>query len=200
MATLFGVCFNAFVLTSVLADRPPSPTALLALVALNGGASGLIQSLSPRLGGDLPTTRATAVGSLQLVGVSLAQWMPCIIQAALLPLAAQPGQAHATVGLAAKLSLGGAGLICLAALAALRLLLASCHDGRPRLCLGAPRAVAAADLLADLHRRGCDHLPRRHLAEAAGEHVLDFLADVPGNAASDEHQYFCLLRPFRRAL
>ena len=128
MATLFGVCFNAFVLTSVFADRPPSPTVLLALVALNGGASGLIQSLSPRLGGDLPTTRATAVGSLQLVGVSLAQWMPCIIQAALLPLATQPGQAHATVGLAAKLSLGGAGLICLAALAALRLLLASCHD------------------------------------------------------------------------
>jgi hypothetical protein len=76
------------------------------------------------------------VGSLQLVGVSLAQWLPCIIQFALLPLAMQPGRAHSTAGLAAKISLGAAGALCLAALSSLNLLLAECH--------AAVAAVAAA--------------------------------------------------------
>ena len=125
-ATLFGVGFNVFVLASVLVGEPPSAHVLFPLVALNGGAAGLIQSLSPRLGGDLPTTRSTAVGSLQLVGVSLAQWLPSVIQAALLPLAAL--DPHTTAGLAAVVSLGGAAALCLGAFVCLRLLLVQCRE------------------------------------------------------------------------
>ena len=127
-ATLFGVGFNAFMLISLLAGQPPSAMVLFPLVAVNGGASGVIQSLSPRLGGDLPNTKGTAVGSLQLVGVSMASTMPGLIQALLLPIAAQPGRAHETAGVAAMYSLAAAGLLCLFALTSLRLLIKNCGD------------------------------------------------------------------------
>ena len=122
-AVAFGVCFNGFMLTSLLADQPVRGALLYPLVAVNGAATGLIQSLSSRLGGDLPTTNKTAVGSLQLVGVGLAQWLPGLVQACLLPYAAQPGKAHGAAGLGATLSLAAATVLCLATLATLQVTL-----------------------------------------------------------------------------
>lgn len=125
-AALYAALFNAFMLGCVLCDHPVSGSVLYPLVAVNGGATGLVQSLSSRMGGDLPTTKRTSVGSLQLVGVSFAQWVPGLIQACLLPLALQPGHEREASRLGAILSLGAATLLCLGALSTLQLTLRVC--------------------------------------------------------------------------
>jgi hypothetical protein len=79
-AIFYASCFNAFMFWSVYTGSPVTANVLYPLTALNGVATGCVQTLSSRMGGDLPTTKTTAVGSLQLVGVALAQWLPGLIQ------------------------------------------------------------------------------------------------------------------------
>jgi len=75
------------------------------------------------MGGDLPTTKKSSVGTLQLVGVGLAQWLPGLIQACLLPYAAQPGMTRSGAWWGATVSLAAAGVLCLVTFIILQLTL-----------------------------------------------------------------------------
>ena len=65
LSLLEATLFNGFALLSVINDHPLKGSTLYPLAALNGVATGLIQTMSSRLGGDLPTTAASQLGSLQ---------------------------------------------------------------------------------------------------------------------------------------
>lgn len=117
---LYALCFNIFTFVCVLLNKTINGTVLYILAAVNGGASGLVQIMSSRLGGDLPTTMSSSVANLQLVGVSLAQWLPGLIQAILLPYAAQPGQAAAYARVGALLSVAAAAVLCFVSVLALQ--------------------------------------------------------------------------------
>uniref|UniRef100_A0A7S1TRP8 Uncharacterized protein n=1 Tax=Phaeomonas parva TaxID=124430 RepID=A0A7S1TRP8_9STRA len=124
---LVGLAFNAFVLCMV-ALRTAAPEALfLALIAVNGLATGVLQGLGASLAGQFdPYSAFSGAGALVLSGVGFGILFPCLTQCATLPFAATASgsaELHEVARIGAMVSAGTAAGACLLALAGVRLLM-----------------------------------------------------------------------------
>lgn len=86
-AIAFSLCFVVSIFWKALKEESVSASVLLPLVAVNGAATGLIQSLGASLSGLFdPYSFARGAGSMQLSGASFGVFLPTLTQLALVPL------------------------------------------------------------------------------------------------------------------